>query len=248
MIFLGTICAALVILVMWLLTDCNQGACERDYARRQADKFATECGKLRDSIEESLSDAESTGKVNDELRGELAQQREEIDTLRKSARIAGEISEELRVERDRLRELLGEIAAMAGQAGGESVPADAGSSAGGWVSVEERLPGIGANVLMAGTTEWCDGDVHSGHYATGDGFVPDSGDEIEVAHWMPLPYPPGRDGSGVGGGLGGGGRGVDDSSADPESVRDLPDHVDAGAGLAAQPAMDGVAADAGRLG
>lgn len=62
-----------------------------------------------------------------------------------------------------------------------------------WISVDERLPEVGATVLCYIKHNYSDTDGFRAYRVYGyDGHFVGMGNLCEVTHWMPLPEPPGE--------------------------------------------------------
>ena len=63
-----------------------------------------------------------------------------------------------------------------------------------WISVDERLPEVGATVLCYIKHNYSDTDGFRAYRVYGyDGHFVGMGNLCEVTHWMPLPEPPGEE-------------------------------------------------------
>ena len=60
---------------------------------------------------------------------------------------------------------------------------------GGWVSVKDRLPEVGVDVLTASKTE-CESYYMVDCIVNGDWWLQAGEEVLPVTHWMPLPAPP----------------------------------------------------------
>lgn len=182
----------------------------------QSDEIAglkAERGQLRDLssnlrtlLDQARSDAESTGEVNAELRGELAQQRREIDLLRETLQSIATRAESLHAYHG---EAVAEIRGIVDRAVGNE-PANSGQFAAhsgsfGWIPVGERLPTDDdlddyGNVLVAVESDRQTPWTEAGYLDDDWRWYWDRIDEpiegaTRVTHWMPVPEPPGCEGA-----------------------------------------------------